>query len=71
MSFYEEDNINIYKTIFFYFSSVQVIQCPKFEASEPNFGQSLLSFPPLCLANHPAYSMQKVGGGGGGINNLG
>jgi hypothetical protein len=29
------------KNYFFYFSSVQVIQCPKFEASEPNFGQYL------------------------------
>ncbi len=27
------------KTNFFYFFSAQVIQCPKFETKEPNFGQ--------------------------------
>jgi hypothetical protein len=27
------------KNYFFYFFSVQVIQCPKFETNEPNFGQ--------------------------------
>jgi hypothetical protein len=27
------------KTNFFYFCNVQVIQCPKFEPNEPNFGQ--------------------------------